>query len=531
MTQKVRFIHAADIHLGKTLYGIKQRYYDFFTAFEYLLKKAAFEKVDFILISGDLIDSERKVDPTSLGNIIKEIQEFKALCKNKLKREIPIICIEGNHETPFFSENTWLKLLAELELIILLSGEYDNQNNRINFSDYSHRLHKGGMIKIKNTEIYGISYFGSSTPDLYPLIKKEIGETNDFVILMMHFGIQGQDERKKGYQLTKDLQELHKKVDYLALGHFHKQYQLPERDPWIFNPGSLEVNEITEYATEHGVFLVDIFPEENNSFEVKSIFCVNGNPEPDDYNSIPNRKFLSFSSIDISESKSFEEAQIKIIDKLRKLGVPEKADSAPILSNLNVPVLYLSIKGKIGYSELDINLAELRSRIFNTFEILGLKINNHIFSKMGGEIDMDEEWSFDKIEEEALLATIENEEIFRAYKEDISHFVLNQLKGKLTKNADYNVIKSNINNWFNLHQNILKEIKRIVKTQKKPKSLKKKKSKKITKKSKQSSIDKAWQEEDFSKEFEDIKHLLDIDDESDEEFDIDDIIDDGDLNT
>ncbi len=523
----MKFIHAADIHLGKTLYNITQRYYDFFKAFEWVLNKAIFEEVDFVLISGDLIDNERKINPSTLINIIKTIRDFQIKCQETIERVIPIICIEGNHETPFFSEHTWLKLLADLDLIILLSGTYDYHSNSIKFANFSPRDHIGGKIEIKNAVIYGMSYFGSSTPELYPLIRKEIQENDKFIILMMHFGINGQDKRKKGYDLTENLQDLHKKVDYLALGHFHKQYQLPENQPWIFNPGSLEINEINEYAEGRGIFLVEIFPDENNNFRVKSILCENGNTY--DAYSIPNRRFLSFSSIDISESNSFEEAEIMIIDKLRKLGVPERSDSNPLLSNLDVPVLYLSIKGETGYSELEIDLAELRIKIFDTFEILGLKINNQIFSKMEEEFDMNDEWSFDKIEEEALLTTIKNEETFREHKEEISQLILNQLKEKLTQNADYKVIKSDINNWFNLHQDIFQELKNIVKKQEKFKNPKKKKKKKISKISKQMNIDKMWEEE-FSKELGEFKNLLDIDGEGDENLDIDEIIDDGDLN-
>jgi DNA repair exonuclease SbcCD nuclease subunit len=532
MSQKVRFIHAADLHLGKTLYGITQRYNDFFKAFDWLLNKAKDEKVDFILISGDLIDSEQKVNPSTLGNIIKHIQDFQSKCQEEMEREIPIICIEGNHETPFFSDQTWLKLLADLGLIILLSGKYDNKTKTIDFPNYSSRDNNGGKIEIKNTIIYGMSYFGSSTPELYPLIRDAIQKTDKYVILMMHFGIEGQDKRKKGYELTKSLRKLHNKVNYLALGHFHKQYSLPKAkgDAWIYNPGSLEVNEITEYSEPHGIFLVDIFPKENNDYEVKSLLCENGATE--NKYSIPNRRFLSFSPIDISESKSFEEAQVMIIKRLRKLGVPERTESPLDVNNLNTPVLYVSITGRIPYSELEVDLAELKKRIFENFEILGLRLQNQVFSQIGEEIEIQDDWDFDKIEKEAFLSTIESEESFRPHKEEIYNLVLNQLKGKLTKKADYAVIKRDIDNWFSFNQDILEKVKKIVKLQKKAKPTPQKKAKKSKKEKKvpqkQISIDKAWGNEDFEEEFGEMKKFLDYDEE-DEDLDIDDLIDDGEL--
>ncbi|MGV9200104.1 MAG: metallophosphoesterase family protein [Promethearchaeia archaeon] len=529
MNQKVRFIHSADLHLGKTLYNIDQRYHDYFNAFEWLLNKAIKEKVDFILISGDFIDSERKINPSTLGNIISIIRDFHSKSQEELGRKIPILCILGNHETPFFSEHTWLKLLADLDLIIDLSGEYDNSSRRIRFKDYSPRENKGGKIQINNTVIYGMSYFGSSTPELYPIIHKEIEEEEDkFVILMMHFGIEGEDKRKKGYKMSKKLEKLHEKVDYLALGHFHKQYQKPEKDPWIYNPGSLEVNEITEISEDRGIFLVDVYREENNHYRAKPIICANGRLDEAGY--IPNRKFLSF-QINISESQSFEEAQVMILKKLRKLGVTERNDSPKPTTDLDVPILYLTLKGQINYSELEIDLSDLRNSIFETYEILGLKLNNQIFTLMGEGIQQDNDWKFDEIEKQAFLKTVEREEAFKPYKEEITHLILDQLKAKILKKADFDVVKKEFDNWFSINQGVLKEFMKIAKLARRPKKKKKIKRKKKKKKKKrpkkQSTIDESWSEEDFTKEFGKFKDILGDSDE-DDEFDIDDIIDDGD---
>lgn len=534
MAQKIRFIHTADIHLGKSLYGIDQRYHDHFNVFEWLLDKAIREEVNFILISGDFIDSERKINPSTLSNIITTIKDFQSKSKEELDREIPIICILGNHETPFFSDHTWLKLLADLDLIILLSGEYDNRSRRIMFEDYSYREDRGGKIEIvDNVVVYGMSYFGSSTPELYPLIDKEIPDDDKFNILMMHFGIEGEDKRKKGYKFNKNLRKLHKKVDYLALGHFHKQYQKPEKEPWIYNPGSLEVNEITEVAESRGIFLVEIFPDEDYFYHVKSINCENGPTHETGY--IPNRQFMSY-PIDISESKSFDEAQTMVLEKLRKLGVPEQTETSLSPSNLAVPVLYLTLQGQINYSELEIDLSELKKNISNKFDILGLKLNNQIFTIMGEGLEKSDDWNFDDIEKQAFLKTIEGEELFKPYKDEITHLILDQLKSKVLKKADNSIIKKEIDDWFSIHNKILDELVRITrvkkkstKTTKKPKKKKKKKKRKKKKrKEKQVAIDEPWTDEELSKELGGLTDLLGEGPDEEEEFNIDDIIDDGD---
>ena len=53
----IKFIHTADIHLGKTYrnsLGETERYEDFFICLSGIVKDALDEKVDFVLICGDL---------------------------------------------------------------------------------------------------------------------------------------------------------------------------------------------------------------------------------------------------------------------------------------------------------------------------------------------------------------------------------------------------------------------------------------------------------------------------------------------
>ena len=53
----IRFIHTADIHLGKTYRtspGESERYQDFFSTLSGIVASAIREKVDFVLIAGDL---------------------------------------------------------------------------------------------------------------------------------------------------------------------------------------------------------------------------------------------------------------------------------------------------------------------------------------------------------------------------------------------------------------------------------------------------------------------------------------------
>ncbi|MFX0074119.1 MAG: exonuclease SbcCD subunit D [Candidatus Hermodarchaeota archaeon] len=436
----VKFMHVADLHLGKSQYSLKTRYEDYFRAFESLLNKAIEQEVDFILICGDLIDSEKGVSPSMLRKIITSIQSFNTQSQKILDREIPLICIEGNHETPFFSDHTWLNLLADLDLVILLSGIYDN--NAISFPEYSITNHSGGKIKIKTCNIYGVSYFGSSTPELFPLLANAIEKKEaEFNILMMHFGISGYDQRKAGIELTSSLKNLKNSVDYLALGHFHNQYMEPKQDPWIFNPGSLEANDIEEVSSERGIFLVEIF--ENSKIEVRRLMCQNGSTS--DAFSLPNRRFLHIKEINISDLPSFNEAQDFILQKLKKYGVPLKTNQLIEEWDLNLPLVYLTVTGTIGYSRLDVDFQKLREKILDKFDILGLRLNNRLTSIMDQEIIIEDDITIPEIEKEILCATLSMEKPFDPYKEEIYEIFLDLKEGTTTTSSpNYRQIKSQL---------------------------------------------------------------------------------------
>jgi len=76
--------------------------------------------------------------------------------------QIPIIAIEGNHDLRGFVRRSrvnrgqsWLKVLVELDLIILLDADTDVASNNIQYHNYDPMTRSGGKIRIKNAVIYG----------------------------------------------------------------------------------------------------------------------------------------------------------------------------------------------------------------------------------------------------------------------------------------------------------------------------------------------------------------------------------------
>ncbi len=442
----VKFIHIADLHLGKRQYNLSERYNDYFRAFKWMLNFAFNEEVDFLLIAGDIFD-HKNIGPSVLSELFHIIRNFKDKCFKKLNRNIPLICIEGNHDNPVYSAHSWMSFLADLDLIVLLAGEYNKESKTFRFDEYSDKTHRGGMIEINDICIYGLPYFGSYTSQLFPAIKKAIPKSGSKVnILMMHFGIEGQDKRKPGVKISQSLKLLHENVDYLALGHYHKQYALPPESPWIFNPGSLETNDLTELSFTRGAFIAEISGKEYYQQQITSIQCDNGDIDP---TFIPNRKFISVSSIDLEKTDNFDKSIDLILDRLQKGGVPLH-DSKPVLekSDLDYPIVFFGLKGDIGYSRLEIDLNKLRNAIKKKFAVLDVRIfTKELFSKIDqSQVGLDE-MTIDEIEKEVILSIIEEHSQFNPIKNEVLT-LMDDIKAQLTqRRPNYSELKEQMTEW------------------------------------------------------------------------------------
>jgi len=196
----VKFSHISDCHLG----GWKQpelqelNLQSFKKAIETCIK----EKVEFILISGDLFDSA--YPPI---DILKEtFSELKKLHDSK----IPCFIIAGSHDYSV-SGKTFLDVLEKAGFCV----------NVTNFEE------KGDLILLnpiiyKNIAIYG--YPGKkSSLEINDLRRIRLQESPGlFHILMLHTTI---DKAKGTIPVDSIETELLPQADYYALGHMHLDFQ------------------------------------------------------------------------------------------------------------------------------------------------------------------------------------------------------------------------------------------------------------------------------------------------------------------
>src|SRR5205085_12553444 len=55
-------------------------------------------------------------------------------------------------------------------------------------------------------------------------------------------------------------------VEYVGIGHTHKHYEI---DNWAFNPGSIEITNISEFRETRGAFVVEV--DEANNFWARHV--------------------------------------------------------------------------------------------------------------------------------------------------------------------------------------------------------------------------------------------------------------------
>ena len=150
---QIKFLHAADIHLGYQQYGLPQRYDDFADAFQWVVNTALEERVDFLLIAGDLFE-KRTLDPRTLLIAVTEFERLR-------EARIPVVAIEGNHERSYGDSFSWLEYLNQRDLLYLLDCSRRDESWQPQPWNQAERT--GGYVDLAGARVYGLRYQGAQT--------------------------------------------------------------------------------------------------------------------------------------------------------------------------------------------------------------------------------------------------------------------------------------------------------------------------------------------------------------------------------
>lgn len=251
--EPVRLLHTADWHLGKVLKGV-DRTPEIGEALKALLEVVKRERVDLVVVSGDLFDRPQP-SAEAEAHAVEFFLGLKAL-------GVPALVIAGNHDPKE-------RLEALSPLFALVGVEV---RGRPLFRE------EGGVVRVRGVEAALLPFVSERI-----LVKKTFQEAEDrhrsyaeamrrilenlqSPLMLAHFAVAGARpgagefafHLMGSYAVPPSLLPL--SARYLALGHIHRQQQVSEA-PLAWYPGSLIQLDFGEgEEAERGALLVELPP-------------------------------------------------------------------------------------------------------------------------------------------------------------------------------------------------------------------------------------------------------------------------------
>ncbi len=219
-----RFIHCADLHLEAPFTGVhfedNQTWKSYsnatFDAFQKVIQTAIQQKVDFVLIAGDIYNSTNK----SLRAQLFFLKQMKLLSDNN----IPCFIVHGNHD-PMDGWEVPMKFPPNIHRF---------------GSTVSHETIKKNGVPVVN--IIGYSY---PTRDIQSNIAMEMVAyakqipNEAFTIGLLHCNV-GADSSTENYAPCNLSDLVDSPVHYWALGHVHTRKVLHDASPYVVYPGNTQ---------------------------------------------------------------------------------------------------------------------------------------------------------------------------------------------------------------------------------------------------------------------------------------------------
>ncbi len=355
---QAKFLHIADCHLGYLQYRSRDRFNDFAKALHSAVQFAIAERVDIVILAGDLFE-KRSIDALTLNQAIAALETLK-------QAGIPCLAVEGNHEHHYYLETLgWMQFLAIRDLIILLDANFVDGAPQVR----AHANRRGTYFEPKpGLRVYGLRYLGAGAPSALAAIGAALGSVPadgvEYTIFVTHAGIEGVMPEQMGGLAPIQLAALRPHVDYVALGHIHKPYEVAG---WIYNPGSLESCSAMEATwPERGAYLV----------EVDTARAQNGDPKHTaTLHPVARRTFHRLSiktDLYAGPEEFYAGCRQRLERRARDLGVQRRDASR----TADAPVVELQLTGVLPFARSELDLAAVEAMVKEIFSPLVALVRN-----------------------------------------------------------------------------------------------------------------------------------------------------------
>lgn len=233
------FVHAADLHLGYSQYGLEVRREDFDRAFQELVDKTVELKPDFMIIAGDLFHQARPSNITlenSIGNF------------NRLREaKIPVLTVDGSHDSaPNSITGTIMNPLDSAGLI------------------YHLPRHEGACWrKADCCYVYGVPNYRNRhrTEDSLPTFMEQNRPNPNpslFNIFVFHMALDLPNVKPPYIEAEAAPELIPDGFDYYAAGHMHRPYVEKFKTGLLVYSGCTETTDYVEARIKKGFYHVKV---------------------------------------------------------------------------------------------------------------------------------------------------------------------------------------------------------------------------------------------------------------------------------
>jgi exonuclease SbcD len=276
MTDPIRVLHFADVHIGMENYGrtdpdtgVSSRVVDFLRRMDEMIDFARAREVDLAIFAGDTFKS-RNPTPTFQREFAFRAQDLAALC--------PVVLLVGNHDHPAIERRaSSIEIYETLQVpnitlgreyrlheietkrgpVIVATAPYPIRHLLLNETDLPYR-HTIGEID---------ALLGDALTERLRALADEAARYDMPRILTGHFSVAGATfGSERSVMLGRDVTLLGSAVDnpvwdYVALGHIHKHQCLTmgraDAPPVVYS-GSLERIDFGEEADPKGFVWAEV---------------------------------------------------------------------------------------------------------------------------------------------------------------------------------------------------------------------------------------------------------------------------------
>lgn len=258
----MRFLHLADLHIGKRVNGFSMIEDQKFV-FEQVYSVIENEKIDGIIMAGDIYD---KPVPSS-----EAVKLFDEMLTRLVSMDLPIFVISGNHDSAerigFGSD-----ILSAAK--VYMSRVYNGNLQKIELEDDYGKINVYLLPFIKPATVKNI-YKEAEIKDYddalaYVLNQEKIDETKRNVIVSHQFvtgAMRSESEEVSVGGLDNVSVENYDAFDYVALGHIHRAQQMGRESARY--AGTLLKYSFSEENHNKSMTIVDL--KEKGNIEIKEI--------------------------------------------------------------------------------------------------------------------------------------------------------------------------------------------------------------------------------------------------------------------